>query len=160
MRGFQIETISGPVKINRQEVDRIEAIFLAVGLALDQKHLFSEAIGCIRFFRIAIPKIGFFKGYRGVLWVGADRADPDKFLNAFLPSSLHELDSHHGIVVEKTARSGTIQPDPADVSCKVYYQIPSLDGLHANLPLPEVLFAAFRDQDILSRNPSTDHFFY
>jgi len=46
VRGFLVEIV-GAIQIDREQVDGIEFIFLAVDLGLHQEHLFGQAIGAL-----------------------------------------------------------------------------------------------------------------
>ena len=52
-----IEVVAGPVEVHRDEVDDVEAVLLAVGLALDEQHLLGEAVRRVRLLGVAVPEV-------------------------------------------------------------------------------------------------------
>ena len=64
----------GPVEVDGQEVDHVDAVLLPVGLPLDQQHLLGEAVGRVRLLGVAVPELVLAERHRRELRVGADGA--------------------------------------------------------------------------------------
>ena len=64
-----------PVEVDRQQVDRVEAVLLPVGLRLDQQHLLGQPVWRVGLLRIAVPQVVFAERHRRELGIAADRAD-------------------------------------------------------------------------------------
>ena len=64
------------------QVDDVEAVLLAVGLALDEQHLLGEAVRRVRLLRVAVPEVVLAERHRRELRVRADGADLDELLDA------------------------------------------------------------------------------
>ncbi len=77
-----MEIVARAVEIDRQQIDRIEAVLLAIGLAHDQQGFFGDAVGGVGFFGVAVPQFGFAEGDGREFRIGADRSDLDEFLDA------------------------------------------------------------------------------
>jgi len=103
-RRARVGIIPAAIEVHRQEEDGIKPVLLPIGLGLDQHHLLSWAIGCIRFFQIAFPEVSFFKGHRREFGVGADGAKGHEFFYAEESGLLHELRSHNQVLVEETSQ--------------------------------------------------------
>ncbi len=72
---MQIEIIARAVEIHRQQIDRVEAVLLAIGLAHDQQRFLGDAVGGVGLFGISVPQFGFVEGDGREFRIGADGAD-------------------------------------------------------------------------------------
>ena len=95
-------------------MDGVEAVLLAVGLALHEQHLLGEAVGRVRLLGVAVPEVVLAERHRRELRVRADGADLDELLDAGEPGLLHELDAHDRVLVEEPARVLAVGADAAD----------------------------------------------
>src|SRR5438034_6927062 len=90
VRRSRVEVVARPIQIRWQQVDRVEAELLAIGLRLYEQHLLGQSIRGVRLFWIAGPEIVLVKRHRGELWIRADRANRHKLLHARKARALHE----------------------------------------------------------------------
>src|SRR5215475_13125939 len=116
MRRIQIKIISGSIKIYREQKNCVEIVLLAICLRLHKQHLLGEPVRSVRFFRIPVPEVFLFEWNRCELRIRANRADRYELLNTIPASVLHQLDTHHEIVVKKTAGIRSIGANTPDVS--------------------------------------------
>jgi len=109
-----VEIVPRAVEIDGDEIDGVEAVLLAIGLALDEEHLLGEAVGGVGLLRVAVPEFVLMEGNGGVFRVGADGADGDEFGDAGAASLFDEEHAHHGVVVEEGARILAVGADASD----------------------------------------------
>lgn len=89
-----MEVVVWAVEIYREEVDCVEVVLLAVGLAHDEEGFFGYAVGGVGFFGVAVPEIGFVEGDWGEFWVGADGADLEEFFDFVDAGVFDEVHAH------------------------------------------------------------------
>src|SRR5262249_55545495 len=135
---------------HRQQVDRLESVLLSVCLSLDQQHLLRQPIRSVRLFRVTIPKVLLTERNRRELRVGADRANRYKLAHPVLASRLHELHTHHQIIVEELARLLTIDPYPANRSRHMNNDILTPNCALANLPASHIVSRTARNGYLIS----------
>ena len=82
VRAGGVEVVPRAVEVDGDEVDAVEAVLLAVGLALDEEHFLGEAVGGVGFLGVAVPEVVFAEGDGGEFGIAADGADGDEFLDA------------------------------------------------------------------------------
>ena len=75
--GFGVEVVARAVEVDGEEVDGVDAVLVAVGLALDQEHFLGDAVGGVGLLGVAVPEVVFPEGDGGELGVGADGAEDD-----------------------------------------------------------------------------------
>src|SRR5262245_4532048 len=109
-----MEVISWPVEVHRHQIDGIKAIFLAIGLRLDEEHLLGQAIWGVGFFRIAIPQLLLAKGDRCEFGIRTYGASHDEFLYAKASGLLDKLNPHDGVVVKELPGVLHVGADAAD----------------------------------------------
>jgi len=114
VRRVWLEIVARAIQIDRQQEDAVEAILLAIRLALHQQHLFRQAIGGVGLLWIAVPKVLFLERYGREFGVGANRADGNEFFDAAPPSFLHQLNTHDEVIIEELAGPLTIDSNAAD----------------------------------------------
>ena len=114
MAALRVEVVAGAVEVDRDEVDGVEAVLLAVGLGLHQQHLLRQAVGRVGLLRVAVPEVVLAERHGRELRVGADGADLDELRDAADARLLHELDAHDRVVVEEAPRVGAVGADAAD----------------------------------------------
>ena len=151
MRRLQVKVVARTVEIYRQQVDCIEIILLAISLSLYQQHLLCQAIGCIGFLRVTVPKVFFAERDRGEFRVGADGSQRDKLLHTSQPGVLHQQRTHNEIRVGEAPGIGTIGPDAADFSREVHNDLRArvtIEPLHDFFPCQVILFN-LRDKDLV-----------
>ena len=110
----RMEVVPWAIQVHRQQVNRIEAVLLPVGLALHEQHLLRHAVGGVGFFRIAVPELILGERHRRELRIGADRSDADELPDAGPARVLHEHRAHVQVLVEEAARLGLVRADAAD----------------------------------------------
>ena len=98
-----IEVVAGSVEVDGQEVHDVEAVLLPIGLALHEQHLLGEAVGGVRFLRVAGPDLVLPERHGRELGVRADRAHGQDLLHTGEAAFLDELDPHHQVVEEERA---------------------------------------------------------
>ena len=84
---LEIEVVARAVEVRRQQVDGVQAVLLAVGLAADEHRLLRDAVRRVRLLRIAVPEVVLAERHRRVLRVGADRAGDDELPDLVQPCS-------------------------------------------------------------------------
>ena len=114
MRSVRIEIVGGSVQVDRQQINGIESVLLAICLRLNEKHFFGESVRSIRLFRIPIPQVFFFERHWGEFWISANRPYCNKFRNSGLPGHFHELCAHHEVVIEEFSGIGAVGSYAAD----------------------------------------------
>src|SRR3990172_8462910 len=112
MRGFKVKVVPRSIQVYRQEIDSVETVLLPIGLGLDEQHLLRQTIGRVGFLWISFPQVHLPEWQRREFWVGADRANGDKFINAAFPGFVNQLHTHHQILVEELCRTITVGTDP------------------------------------------------
>ena len=150
VRGARVEVVAGPIEVDREQVDRVEAILLAVGLRLHQQDLFGQPVGGVGLLRVAVPEVVLMEGDGCELWVGADRADGAEFLDASEARFLHQLGAHHQVVGEEGAGVFPVEADAAHPSREMNHGVGALDDLAAAVALDQVEALRTRDEDIRS----------
>ncbi len=113
VRTGRVEVITRTIKVHRQQEDRVVPILLAVSLRLHQQHFLCQPVRRIGLFGVTVPQVFLFKRDRGVLGIGADRADGDEFAHALLPGVVDQLHAHHQVVIEKLTRLLPVSTDTA-----------------------------------------------
>ena len=131
VRSLQVKVVARAVQVDRQQVDGIEAILLAVGLGLDEQHLLGQAVGGVGLFGVAIPERLFAEGDGREFRISADGADGDEFLDAALPGFVHELDAHHQVDVEEIGGAGAVGANAAGQGGQVNDQVGAGGIVHA-----------------------------
>src|SRR5947209_9570404 len=100
-----IEVVPRAIQVHRQQENGPESVLLPVSLALYEEHLLGEPIGRIGLLWVPVPEVVLPEGNRRQLRIGAHGPDGNEFLDTALAGYLHELCTHHQIVVEEFARS-------------------------------------------------------
>src|SRR5262249_45464290 len=72
--GAGIEVVARSVEIREKQIDRVEAIFPAVGLRLHEQHLLCQAVWRIGLFGISVPETALLERNGRELRVSADGA--------------------------------------------------------------------------------------
>lgn len=125
-----VKVIPRPIKIHGQEIDTIKAILLPIGLQLHEKGFFSNTVGGVGFFGVAVPKIAFFEGNRGKFGIGANRPHTDEFLDSRAIGTINELCPHHQVVIKEFSGLDLIEANSPHMGSKVNDNILVLnDGL-------------------------------
>src|SRR6516165_5253739 len=119
MRRLQIKIIAGSIKIYREQKNCVEIVLLAICLRLHKQHLLREPVRSVGFFRITVPEVFLVKWNRCELRIRANGAGRYELLNTIPAPILHQLDTHHEIVVKKTAGICSIGANTPDVSSKM-----------------------------------------
>ena len=57
VRGGRVEVVARAVQVHGDEVDDVEAVLLAVRLALDEQHLLGQPVGRVRLLGVAVPEV-------------------------------------------------------------------------------------------------------
>src|SRR6185436_10502806 len=91
----------------------VEAILISIGLRLSEQSFLGYPIRSVRLFGIPIPQVIFLEWHRRKFGVGADGPNLDELLNLVDPRGLHQLDSHHQILVKESSGILAIGPDAA-----------------------------------------------
>ena len=104
----------GPVQVDRDQIDDVEAVLRPIGLALDEQHLLGQAVRGVGLLRVAVPEVVLVERHRRELRVGADRPDRDELVDAGQAGGLHQLDAHDRVLVEEPARVLAVGADAAD----------------------------------------------
>jgi hypothetical protein len=152
MRTVGIEVVAWAVEIYGDKEYAVEAIFGAIGLRLDEEHLFCEAVRRVCLLRVTVPKVIFPEGDRGKLGIRADGADSDELSQFAKACLVDELDTHHKVLVEEFARVLTVSTDSAYDGGEVNNNI----GLHIVIhsddigEVDEVVILDFGDEDIFA----------
>ena len=123
MRTLGIEVVARAVEVHRDQIDGVEAVLVAIRLALHQQHLLGEAVRSVGLFRIAIPEVFLAERHRRELGIRADGAHRQELGHAGLPSALDQLDAHDRVVIEESAGVLSVGAYPAHHSRKMDYQI-------------------------------------
>src|SRR5690606_29126240 len=116
---LRVEVVARPVKVDRQEIDSVEAVLIAIALHLDEERLLRDSVRGVRLLRIAVPELLFTERDRRELRVGTDRPDLDELVDPGPAGLLDEVDSHRGVGVEEPPGIAAIGSDAADLRSKV-----------------------------------------
>src|SRR5256885_7941764 len=73
MRRGRVEVVARSVEVHGEDHRGIEAVLLAISLALDEKHLLREPVRRVRLLGISVPDVVLTKRDRGELRVRANR---------------------------------------------------------------------------------------
>ncbi len=68
MRRRRVEVVAGAVQVDRQQIDAVEAVLLAVRLQLHQQRLLGDTVGRVGFLGIAVPQVVLVKRHRRDAW--------------------------------------------------------------------------------------------
>ena len=149
--GMRMEIIARAVEIDRQKIDGVQAVLLAVGLAHDQEGFFGDAVGGVGFLGVSVPEFGFAEGDGSEFGIGADGPDLHEFLDFVDAGVLDEVESHGEIGEKEPAGVVAIGADAADLGGEVQDDVgalivikPSDIGFASEI---EILSA--RDEDVL-----------
>src|SRR5439155_20468467 len=123
VRALGVEIVARAVKVNGQQVDRVETVLRAVRLSLDQQHLLCEPVRRVGLLRVPVPKVFLAKRDGGELRIRADRPDGDELRDAVLPRLLHKFDPHDRVVVKEFPGPRPIGADPADYGSQVDHDV-------------------------------------
>ncbi len=116
---MQVEVIVRAVQVDRQQVNGVVAVLLAIRLGLDQQHFLGQPVRGVGLLGIAVPQVFFAEGHRRELGIGADRANGNELVYAFLPGFVHQRNTHNQILVEKFSRAGAVGANPAGKGSKM-----------------------------------------
>src|SRR5687768_5377619 len=113
---LQVEIVAGSIKVDRQQINSVHAVLLAVRLALNEQCLLGNSIRRVRLFRIAIPERFFAEWYRREFRVGTRGARHDGLCDAVTPGVFEQLNAHDGILVKELPRIAPVRTDSPDDS--------------------------------------------
>ncbi|SRR6266487_975710 len=130
VRRPRVEIVVRSVEIDRQQMNGVEAVLLAIGLPLHQQHLLGDAVRGVGLFWIAVPQVLLVKRHRGELWVRANRADADEFLHAGASRLLHDERAEHDVFEEEAPGRFAVRADPAHHGSQVNHQLRPQIGVH------------------------------
>src|SRR4029434_2000045 len=95
-------------------MDRFEAVLLSVGVALYQEHLLGEPVWSVGLLRVPVPEVLLPERHRREFGIRAHRPDGHELANSEAPRLLHELGTHHQVLVEEAAGILPVRADPTD----------------------------------------------
>jgi len=114
-----MEIVPRTVKVDRHQEDRVVSVLLAVRLGLHQEHLFGQPVRCIGFLGVAVPQVLLHERDWSELGIRADGAQRYEFFNPTQPRFMHQLHSHHQVVVKEFCRVFAVGTDPTDLRSEV-----------------------------------------
>src|SRR5664280_2364880 len=104
-RGLGVEVVARAVEVDWDQIYGVEAVLVAMRLALDQEHLLCRTVWGVGLLRITIPKVVLVKWHRCELWVCAYRANGQDLGHAREAALLDQLYAHDRVVVEEATRA-------------------------------------------------------
>ena len=123
VRACGIEVVARPIQVHRDQVDDVEPVLGAIGLALDEQHLLGEPVRCVGLLRIPVPQVHLAERHGRELRIRAHGPDLDELRDTGQTRPLHELDAHHGVLVEEPAGIVAVRADAADNGRQVDHQV-------------------------------------
>ena len=91
VRRLEVEVVTRPVQIRRQQEDRIDPVLLAIRLRPDEKGLLRDAVRGVRLLRVAVPEVVLAERDGGELRVRANGPDDDELRRRVEPRLLEDI---------------------------------------------------------------------
>jgi hypothetical protein len=150
VRRLEVEVVSRAVEVDRQQVDRVDAVLLAVRLRADEQRLLGDAVGRVRLLRVALPEVFLAERHGRELRVRAHRAEQDELGHPVQPRLLDHVRAHHQVRVPVAAGIRAVRADAADLGREMDHQLRPCVGEQPLrvLPVRQVVVRAAGDDRV------------
>src|SRR5947207_3426044 len=94
MRRFGVKVVARPIEIDGQHGRAGKPILSAVSVEHHEQGFFGHAVGSVRLFWVAVPKISFLEWYGREFWISANGADLHELFQPADARGLNEVQAH------------------------------------------------------------------